>query len=1375
MKKMKKILCLVLCAVMLAGCLQIGDLNIQVASEAEEAGADASAQEDDMEENGEGEPEDGGAAGGLLGGAVPEGEPVVGPDHQENFVAVKDADPGMAVRVIAPSGYSTAQVLAGMTLKNLSHPVLTDPAHTDLVDPDYLTAENGGGIFAVYCAGGFNPGDSYQIQLTDGNLCYEGQNPAVRLYNITAASADFNRMKLDGDVQFLNAAELAPAEAGQALKLDGMFRYDMASGALSGAQGSGSFVYRENAYVVGDIVAIYNGTRPDERAVTDTGSEVAYTRITEIIPRGDGTAQYQYTGADQKDVLFIPDVIPVHQECLLAEGSDSSVTLDSSALTFTSDGEFREMNLDENTEVEPGDYLAFYTGTPEDGEVTAYAEILEVRHMEDEDGEDSAELKYKVVSMQEMMTSIDAHRYTTLSEAQIRSSYNEAAVEAQVLESLTNNGYLMESSYHLAETALNTEEAQEMFGDTPLDQLTFYYGENEEHSMKGSDYLAMANGAGVNAVDIKGKPDVMISPNIVHFAGKTGYGMGVRVEVYAKYTITIRGSDAMKAALKIEITFFFENEVVMGYTADSTSIWKWKWIFPYIYDYSISGSVSDGIYIGAGFTAVASTIKNQKEEVAAGVKWPEDVDHTAGAEKVMALANYVKGLKDKHDAIFPPQDTGGGSLSEKYSAFIKSSNSSWVDLFSPNIFDWNGCIDPLHIIAFRLKADFVVSAQLYAAIGAGANYERAYRQVFNFMLIHETCEGVQTEETDISRFRADVYIFGALGLRIGIRLTVSVGLFDARLDSIGLELEGGMYARFWGFFYAGVEINDMGRSNQKTDMYYSGGILSELGVYYVVTFFAQLGDGAIAYRRVLASDGFPTYSVGVTSIINDFAYKQDDESRNFTALYTKDIDAVEIPENIFEMTVMSIKTGTVSTESKAKQSANDLYELTLDDPDFAYAYRNGKHLLVRKNNENGGEGTIHMTLKWKGRSFEQLSKDLERTIEIQWEANQVHMAFLDFDGKVFYEIVEAKGEPLSEDLWPEEEPEKRGYEFLGWLTPEGDPLEELPEVMPDEDIEYTSDWYRYYVDVRVEYYMPWDTSGFRRQYLLDDTDIISELFYPGDPVENALDILLENHLLRTEEDHQIEGKDYYQHYRVYVRDSVLCTDSVAWDGTTTFKICLEWNSSTITFDYGDGRKSEAQVMPGNAIEFPEVTRQGFIFAGWMDAEGNIVTETVYCDGDATFTAVWEKIPPTLTVEEQIKIKSWGINYYWKTVTTQELVFDSYETTVQALIDRVGIPAGYVYSYDYTGRQLSDVITIAEDGTTKVILRFTEDNGGGSHGSGDSEDETTPEESSTPEEETEPEETEPEETEPEETVPEETEPEETEPGDGLDPWEGEEDD
>ena len=76
---------------------------------------------------------------------------------------------------------------------------------------------------------------------------------------------------------------------------------------------------------------------------------------------------------------------------------------------------------------------------------------------------------------------------------------------------------------------------------------------------------------------------------------------------------------------------------------------------------------------------------------------------------------------------------------------------------------------------------------------------------------------------------------------------------------------------------------------------------------------------------------------------------------------------------------------------------------------------------------------------------------------------------------------------------------------------------------------------------------------------------------------------------------------------------------------------------------------------------------------------------------------------------------------------------------------------------------------------KPILRFTEDNGGGSHGSGDSEDETTPEESSTPEEETEPEETEPEETEPEETVPEETEPEETEPGDGLDPWEGEEDD
>ena len=127
---------------------------------------------------------------------------------------------------------------------------------------------------------------------------------------------------------------------------------------------------------------------------------------------------------------------------------------------------------------------------------------------------------------------------------------------------------------------METEEAKALFANEDIENLTFYYGEDESLSMRGKQFRQIADGRVANGVDIKGEPEeVVISPNIVHFAGKTGYGTGVRVEAHAKFTITIRGSELAKAGLRVTLTFFFENEVVLGYTFDATSIWK-TWYLP---------------------------------------------------------------------------------------------------------------------------------------------------------------------------------------------------------------------------------------------------------------------------------------------------------------------------------------------------------------------------------------------------------------------------------------------------------------------------------------------------------------------------------------------------------------------------------------------------------------------------------------------------------------------------------------------------------------------------------------------------------------------------------------------------------------------------
>jgi len=124
------------------------------------------------------------------------------------------------------------------------------------------------------------------------------------------------------------------------------------------------------------------------------------------------------------------------------------------------------------------------------------------------------------------------------------------------------------------------------------------------------------------------------------------------------------------------------------------------------------------------------------------------------------------------------------------------------------------------------------------------------------------------------------------------------------------------------------------------------------------------------------------------------------------------------------------------------------------------------------------------------------------------------------------------------------------------------------------------------------------------------------------------------------------------------------------------------------------------------IDFPQLTRQGYIFTGWLDEDGEIVNgdDPPVCTGNNVFTATWEQIPPTLTVRCQVKVRSWGMNYYWNTISTEEIVNDSYEITVQKILDMVG-PEGYVFDQNNTSWKPQDTVNIAEDGTTVITLRF----------------------------------------------------------------------
>ena len=1229
-------------------------------------------------------------------------------EYHDNFISVRDADPGMTISVLAPVSYSREQVLAGIKFSNLSNPFLTDPDEKDLIDPDCLLAEGGNGEFKVSCADGFNRGEVYQLELTDELLSYQGHDSAVRYYNLITTAEEANRMRLKPSIKYQDMAALLPEEASAALQFDGVFRFGHTP--ANGEPASGTFSGREGDYYIGDLVAIYQDTPPDDRTFDDSDLSVAYVRITGFTEGPADQMYYHYVGASQKDVVFIPDIIPIQEQHLISRGADNKVTLPAADLVFSSNGVFAGMGLNESTEVEPGDFVAFYTGSEESGTVTGYAEVVSVTWSDETaDGEDTVQIEYRETDLETIKASLDVYREFTLSDEQIAAAYDEDALKAAVIEEMTNNGFLIQSSWSLAQIAMENEEIKAYFGDTPLEELTFFYGEDESVSVSGQDFLDAGNGGNAIDVDVKSEdPDIRLSPNIVHFAGKTGYGAGYRLEINVKFRITIKDTDDPKRALKTTITFFFEAEAVFGCTLDATSVWKWFGFIPYLYDYIISGSVSTGIYIGSAIAAQATLVKYEpdktEEEKAAGIEWPEDVKRSPGAERVLKCANTVKDLGRKHADMFPEQTTGGGTLPEKYRAFTKGSEKAWTDLVNKNIFDFRGTFDTHHITAFQIKGDFIVGGLLNAAAGVAGNYERSHRQIFSFALIHEKTSAFKCDETNVSDLRADFYIFGAAGLRAGLRLTVAGGLFDTRLDSVGLEVEGGLYTRFWGFFYAGLEAHNAGREGTSTDAFYEGGLLIEAGSYYSVTWFAQAGDGAISYRKLIESGEKPIFSAGADTVITDFSYQ--DGEKAFDAVFPVNERMARIPDSVFLMKGMSLKSSAVAEVSRADRDASELYDITFSDPAYSYRFENGAGYLCR-NSDEGGRGTVTMTLKWRGSSFEQMSHDLERTVDISWIANQTTMQFLDRDGSVFFAVSKIAGEPLEAGDLPGR-PANPGYVFRGWVNPDGTDLEEMPTVMPRTDTVYTSKWERVTVPVTVEYYITYRSAdGKRDDYISGYTDVIPGLFYPGDKVTDITAVLKEHHLLATEPDYNFEGKNPYEHYRVNEETSELSCDYVQDTGSTIFRLRLVWVANTIRFDDGAGNIITRQFVPGMTIEFPSVTRQGYDFVGWQNEAGEMISwdNLPVSTRDETYTAIWKIIPPTFTLVFQIVKRGRGtMPFYYETVETRTLTWDSYEVTVRQLIALKDM-SGYTYSDTYSGRGIDDIVTISPDGTTVVNLRF----------------------------------------------------------------------
>ena len=144
-------------------------------------------------------------------------------------------------------------------------------------------------------------------------------------------------------------------------------------------------------------------------------------------------------------------------------------------------------------------------------------------------------------------------------------------IEETVNAQLMGSNFIQDSAQHLAEASLLTEEVQEYFGtDTKPEDLIIIYPDGRK--FEDGDIHLMGN-LFETAEDSTIKVSVTITPKLEHFEDSTG----VRIEISAKFEYDVQ-KEGSKKKLHLELTALFEEEVLLGFTADGGAVWKKKWI-----------------------------------------------------------------------------------------------------------------------------------------------------------------------------------------------------------------------------------------------------------------------------------------------------------------------------------------------------------------------------------------------------------------------------------------------------------------------------------------------------------------------------------------------------------------------------------------------------------------------------------------------------------------------------------------------------------------------------------------------------------------------------------------------------------------------------
>ncbi|MBQ7916765.1 MAG: InlB B-repeat-containing protein, partial [Firmicutes bacterium] len=1104
-----------------------------------------------------------------------------------NFASAMDVDTDFSIIVISADSAMSADTVKSAILAE----DLTDPGKTDIVR---VTGSNG--QYIIQGVNGFDPGSTYRITLNDIRLTFKDQPDTVREYNFTTHQEEVLNLGLQGGIIYIPAEDLKNIiNDGQTVSTLSIAMYEVdEDGTISAADMSeGSFEYDGQLHV-GDIVSIYEGLIPTERTL-DTPKEqlgdLAYLEITAV----SGNT-YSYVNAQPEDVIFEPDVLPIPGGVDL-DNNTATITVEDKYLDFSADI-FAAMEMDSQTTVDIGDFIAFYTGElgvssgDNAGALTGvYGKITGVQA----NGDGTTTVTYITVGWEDVESCMDIYSQEEVTAAELLEGVDIDAMESEIEQQAIDSGFAEEAAQYLASLALATENFTTLSENMNLEDYKITLVDGTPISPE--ELQLMAGNIQVEAEMADGYPKATVGIRPKHLGNISGtnadkQGLVITLEVQVVVTISKSGSDNQ---LELTITGEFVEELGLEVGAKSKTEWSFAGGFiPYISAYKLNANLDLVNYTGVSFNATMVTKEKDDDGEDDDDDEEEEIDI---AEEIKGLLEgLTDGAEDEEEA-----EENENILIQRYSEMIKA-ESDWIRVVECNLVEVDQGVPPmLPIIRLGYAIDFVVQLDASVSVGFDFEYLEGKRYIFN-VNITEGSVSSDTVTLQEQTYQFTFYAMGRLGIKAGVEMDFTVALFHKSFANVGFEAGAGPYAKLWGYFFYELKYSESAGKSQK----YSGALLIEVGVYFELNIKAEAIGGIFCTEKSLVDKEWPLWDVGARNNVLDFNTEQEDMPE---IVLKQHVRSAMLEDGVFLMDYLDLVTGEgknaiygdwYNPELPADEKNRANFIITMTNDKFTYDPQTN---TIKVNPEEGDkklEG--EMIITWIRQPLTFTSKPIQRTISLYWDNLRDGYVIVPVsNGGTYIPLINKKFEA---PVTAPEDPQKQGYVFDGWYSDEELTVPYVfPELMPDVDAYIYAKW-------APATDTPYTVEHYQEQFLSGEYELVETEVFTG-----------------TTDSYAAPAVKNYAGFNTPVAQEI----KIQPDGSTVLRYYYSLQRHTVSFEYGEvgGDAVVYELKYGADVVAPVFFAKGYTFAGWsVDGVNTVDPITVVGTEDVVYTALWTKNPDT---------------------------------------------------------------------------------------------------------------------------------------------------